>query len=114
MSLSVFDSTAPLTVQFNDTSENYPVSWAWSFGDGGTSTLQDPAHTYTTAGTYSVSLTATNGAGSNMTVKSGVVTVMQTTFTVFAEGVSDYHGGQLPVSSAVPLVSTFYQNIVGS
>ena len=49
--------TAPLTVSFTDLSSPPPSSWAWTFGDGGTSTLQNPTHTYTTAGTYTVSLT---------------------------------------------------------
>ncbi|WP_128694285.1 PKD domain-containing protein, partial [Methanoculleus taiwanensis] len=57
--------TAPLTVQFTDTSSNTPTSWSWSFGDGATSTEQHPIHTYTTAGTYTVNLTAANGDGSN-------------------------------------------------
>ena len=57
--------TAPLTVQFVDSSTNTPTSWLWSFGDGSSSTLQDPSHTYTSVGTYTVTLTATNAAGSN-------------------------------------------------
>ncbi|PKL58703.1 MAG: cell surface protein, partial [Methanomicrobiales archaeon HGW-Methanomicrobiales-5] len=47
---------APLNVQFIDTSTNSPISRAWSFGDGGTSTVQNPVHTYSTAGTYTVTL----------------------------------------------------------
>ncbi|WP_164913772.1 PKD domain-containing protein, partial [Methanoculleus taiwanensis] len=56
---------APLTVRFTDTSTGSPTSWSWSFGDGATSTEQHPIHTYTTAGTYTVNLTAANGDGSN-------------------------------------------------
>jgi PKD repeat protein len=55
--------TAPLPVSFTDTSTGGVTSWAWTFGDGGTSTLQNPAHTYTTAGTYTVTLTGTNANG---------------------------------------------------
>ena len=50
---------------FNDNSTNSPTSWAWDFGDGNTSTMQNPSHTYAAAGTYNVCLTATNSAGSN-------------------------------------------------
>ena len=54
---------APLTVDFTDTSTGSPSSWSWNFGDGGTSTQKNPSHPYTSAGTYSVSLTATNSPG---------------------------------------------------
>ncbi len=57
--------TAPLTVQFTDTSTGNPTSWSWSFGDGTTSTAQSPSHTYANAGSYDVTLTASNSNGSN-------------------------------------------------
>lgn len=57
--------TAPLTVQFTDTSTGGPTSWRWDFGDGGTSTVQNPAHTYQVAGTYTATLTASNTDGSS-------------------------------------------------
>lgn len=41
------------------------VSYAWDFGDGGTSTAAAPAHTFTNDGIYNVTLTATNASGSN-------------------------------------------------
>lgn len=53
----------PVTVQFTDTSTYQPISWLWNFGDGGTSTLQNPAHTYTASGDYTVRLDATNNLG---------------------------------------------------
>jgi PKD repeat protein len=70
---------APLTVQFTDASTGSPTSWQWSFGDGGTSTAQNPSHVYQAAGTYDVSLTATNANGSNTKTKVGFVTVSATT-----------------------------------
>ena len=66
---------APLTVNFTDTSTGSPTSWSWTFGDGGTSTAQNPSHTYSVAGQYTVSLTATNSAGSNTATKTNYVTV---------------------------------------
>ncbi|MFC6225338.1 GEVED domain-containing protein [Hymenobacter artigasi] len=57
-------TTCSGTVQFTDASQNLPTSWLWTFGDGTTSTLQSPSHTYTTAGTYAVTLRATNTVGS--------------------------------------------------
>lgn len=57
-------------VQFTDTSSNSPTQWSWNFGDGGTSSLQNPAHTYLAGlqgSTVNVTLTVSNSAGSNST-----------------------------------------------
>ena len=67
--------TAPLTVQFTDTSTGSPSSWRWDFGDGGSSTDQDPVYTYSYPGTYSVTLTAMNDEGSNTSTGEDYVTV---------------------------------------
>jgi|GEM_PF-1841684 len=52
---------APLTVRFTDTSSNSPSSWLWTFGDGNTSTDQNPIHTYTLPGNYTVTLSVNGG-----------------------------------------------------
>ncbi len=62
-------------IQFMDNSTNEPTSWLWNFGDGTTSTLQYPTHTYTTSGTYTVSLKATNSFGDNIMTKTSYVTI---------------------------------------
>lgn len=67
----------PLTVNFTDTSTNTPTSWSWNFGDSTTSTSQNPSRTYTNAGNYTVSLTATNGGGSNTVTKTNYISVSQ-------------------------------------
>jgi len=54
-------------VNFVDQSTGGPTSWAWSFGDGGSDTQQNPIHTYGAAGTYTVTLKAKNAAGENST-----------------------------------------------
>ena len=54
---------APLTVQLTDTSTNSPTSWAWDFGNGSTSTVQNPSVTYDAAGSYTITLRASNDAG---------------------------------------------------
>ena len=64
-SVSPTSGYAPLTVKFTDQSTNSPAAWNWNFGDGNTSTLQNPTHTYSTAGNYTAVLTASNAAGSN-------------------------------------------------
>jgi len=57
----------PMVVQFTDQSTGNPTSWSWDFGNGNTSSLQHPSATYTTAGSFTVTLTITNSAGSTHT-----------------------------------------------
>ncbi len=66
---------APLAVTFTDQTTNSPTSWSWTFGDGGTSTAQNPSHTYNSSGYYTVALTATNSLGNNTCTKSNYITV---------------------------------------
>ena len=56
---------APLTVNFSSSSTGTISTYAWNFGDGTTSTAQNPSHVYTASGTYTVSLTVSGAAGSN-------------------------------------------------
>jgi Zn-dependent metalloprotease len=65
----------PLAVSFTDLSQA-ASSWLWDFGDGGTSTEQNPIHIYTAMGTYTVTLTATNQFGSDTEVKTNYITGM--------------------------------------
>lgn len=60
---SFSSSVSSLTVTFTNTSVN-ATSYLWNFGDGNTSTLANPTHTYANSGTYTVVLTATNACGS--------------------------------------------------
>lgn len=55
---------APLLVNFSDASTGNPNAWQWDFGDGTTSTEQNPTHSYATPGGYDVTLTVWNGVGS--------------------------------------------------
>ena len=69
--------SAPLTVKFTDTTPGNVTGWLWNFGDGNTSPLQNPVHTYTQQGSYTVNLTAMNAAGSGFTSRIGSITVTQ-------------------------------------
>jgi PKD repeat protein len=60
-------STAVLTATFSDLTAGNPSTWAWTFGDGNSSSLQNPTHTYTAGGTYQVCLTITDSCGSDST-----------------------------------------------
>lgn len=66
-SASTVAGYAPLTIQFEDMSTQFPATWAWDFGDGITSDEQHPEHTYETPGDYLVTLTTSNHIGSSHT-----------------------------------------------
>jgi PKD repeat protein len=66
-----------VSVQFTDQTSGDPTSWSWNFGDGGTSTLQNPLHAYNTTATFDVSLTASGPGGSDTETKIGLVTVIE-------------------------------------
>lgn len=75
-SADVTTGDSPLAVQFTDLTAGVNVdTWAWDFGDSGTSTAQNPQHTYNTAGTYDVTLTATDDNGTDSETKVGFITV---------------------------------------
>ena len=100
----------PLPVTFTDTSTGGPTSWSWDFGDPGsgsanTSTLQNPSHTYNTDGTYTVALTATNGAGSTTKTVVGLV-------KVGTSPVADFSG--TPLTGDAGLAVTFTDSSTGA
>jgi PKD repeat protein len=74
---------APLSVTFTDSSSGSPAAWNWSFGDGTVSSTQNPTHSYTNAGTYSVRLDVTNPDGTTYLTKSNYISV---------SGVSAHYG----------------------
>lgn len=59
----------PLASNFKDSTITPVVKWDWNFGDGTSSTAQDPTHIFTTPGFYSIQLTTTNYAGCSDTLK---------------------------------------------
>ena len=63
----------PLKVSFTDASTGNPKRWLWDFGDGATSTEQNPVHTYTQEGTYTVNLTVDNSFGESKIVKNDFI-----------------------------------------
>ena len=74
-SASITSGIYPLMVQFTDKSTNSPTSWLWTFGDGSTSTEQNPSHIYLKAGLYSVKLKVSNSEGSSGLSRSGYIVV---------------------------------------
>jgi hypothetical protein len=59
-------------VNFTDTSSPQATSWYWFFGDGGSSTDQNPAHTFAAGGLYAVYEIASNGSGSSVSAPSAL------------------------------------------
>lgn len=63
-----------MLISFKDTSNGYPSSWKWAFGDGFGSSAQSPDHFYAKSGSYTVNLTVSNSAGSRQIQK--IITVL--------------------------------------
>ena len=95
----------PLTVDFTDASTGTVTSRAWTFGDGGFSSATNPSHTYSAAGVYDVSLTATNSGGSNTLTRTAYVDAV-------AAPVADFTG--TPLSGSIPLTVAFTNASTGS
>lgn len=77
------------------------ISWNWNFGDGSSSTLQNPSHTYTNNGSYTVSLTVNDGTTSNTETKTNMI-------VVGPDGINDIYDNPVnmypnPVSDQVSL-----------
>ncbi len=94
----VTDGCAPQEVNFTDLSTGTVSSWSWDFGDGNTSTDQNPTNVYIFAGTYTVSLTVTGPVGSDSVTMTDYITVGQTP-------TADFSG--TPLTGQVPLTVTF-------
>lgn len=80
-----------LQVTFTDASSDSDgsvVSWAWNFGDGNTSTLQNPVHTFAANGTYSVSLTVTDNEGATGTKTVSITVNDGTTPEIYVDNIA--------------------------
>jgi len=97
--------SAPLTVTFTNlstSSDGTCGGYQWSFGDGLTSTLENPIHVYTRTGSFTVTLTATNGNENDVKVKNDYILVTtENPVTVTADFAAT------PISGDVPLTVTF-------
>ena len=105
-SASPTSGNVPLSVAFTDKSTGSPTSWKWSFGDGTSSTQQSPTYKYSAAGNYTVTLTATNAAGSNTVTKSNYIKVTTASQTPVASFISNVTSGNVPLSVAFTDKST--------
>ncbi len=93
-----------LSVQFTDLSTNNPTAWDWDFGDGSSAQTQNPLHVYTTGGTYTVTLTATNACGT----KDSSLTVYVSSIGIQENSLSEnIHLSPNPARDIVTLNATF-------
>ena len=74
-SVNLSSGSAPLAVQFSDTSLGTITSWQWDFGDGGTSAERSPIHRYTIAGSHTARLTVSGPGGTDTSVLADSITV---------------------------------------
>ncbi|MBP1910712.1 lectin like domain-containing protein [Methanolobus bombayensis] len=88
------------TANFKDVSLFSPDTWDWDFGDGSTSSEQNPSHVYTSPGFYDVSLNVSNSFGSNVSTKNSVIYISNSTLVVNSSGTSAFS----TINEAVDLV----------
>lgn len=84
--------TAPVAAQsvtFSDASTGSPTSWTWTFGDGATSALQHPTHTFAAAGSFTVTLKAANAGGTTTATRTLTVTAGATAAFNMDQSLSD-------------------------
>jgi PKD repeat protein len=101
---------APLGVQFYDLSSGNPTSWSWTFGDGGKSTARDPSHIYTSAGNYTVTLTAIGPGDSDIEIKTNYIDVTESATSPQAP-VASFYGS--PTNGYAPLTVHFTDQSTG-
>ncbi|MHB1920823.1 MAG: PKD domain-containing protein [Chitinophagaceae bacterium] len=94
-SANITGGCSPIVVQFQDLSTGNPGRWLWNFGNGGSSTLQNPQATYHSPGTYSVTLTVYGGNDSSTLTKNNFITVYQIPTVQFTQSSP---GGCVPLS----------------
>ncbi|MBI2871683.1 MAG: PKD domain-containing protein [Chloroflexi bacterium] len=75
-SANASSGSAPLAVRFTDASQGPVTSWQWDFGDGSSSTEQNPTHQYTKVGTFTVRLVAAGPGGQDAATKDGAIQVL--------------------------------------
>jgi PKD repeat protein len=94
------------SVQFADMSSGGPTTWQWTFGDGGTSAIQNPSHSFTTAGSKTVALTVTNNAASDNISRTITVSTVD---VIPADRLIDWSYAGIP--GGIPARTTVYTTL---
>jgi PKD repeat protein len=107
---------APLSVDFTDLSSGNVTSWLWNFGDDSTSTSQNPTHVYS-AGTYTVTLTVSGPAGSDIATRTAYIVANTAETLIFwsklgsnAEVTSPEIGPSMSITGALQYYPGPYDN----
>lgn len=103
---SAIEGDVPLMVNFDSGGFGAPVSYAWNFGDGFTSTLPNPAHTFSTAGEYLVTLTVTDEFG-RQTTQARMINAMNPNMVPVAVGISDRYSGNAPLDVVLSAAGSY-------
>lgn len=91
----------PFTTQFSAQS-SAANSWSWNFGDGSSTTLENPSHTYVKEGSYTIGLTVTNTLGCSQTVtKAGYINIVKPNLSIYRS----------TMEGCVPLPVDFYATL---
>ena len=96
----------PLTINFSNTSSGTITTYAWTFGDGGTSTASAPSHVYAAAGSYTVSLTVVGPGGSNTQIRTNYISVTAPPPPPVAQFTGSPTSGRAPLTVAFTNTST--------
>jgi PKD repeat protein len=95
-----------VSVQFNDTSTPGSAAitgWAWNFGDGASSNVRNPSHTYASPGFNTVTLTVTTSVGSDLETKSDFIEIYQRVIVSVASATAD--------RPAIPTITQYNQSL---
>ena len=112
---------APLRVTCTDQSSGNPTAWSWQFGDGRTSSTQNPTHVYSAQGMYTVTLTASKPGGSSTLAKPSYVTAVSLYISSYQVCASKSSGsgsitvrGTVSNSLGLPMTSTVMTDTTAS
>src|SRR6185437_8986504 len=89
------------------------VSYSWNFGDGGTSTTASPSHTYSSSGTYTVQMIATNSAGCSDTMTKTSYITISNLHSAFTTSSSKCSGQNITFTNSATGSPTSYYWIFG-
>lgn len=99
---------ASVNFAFSDGSANNPSAWVWDFGDGTFSAQQNPSHTFSLPGTYTITLSATNAGGTTTATQSVVVNDCPLSTPVQLFGMRRQYSAELSWSSPFPAYGGAY------